>query len=355
MRVGSEDFVSAMCSDFFGLARGQLPVDQAVLNQALISEAIRVSLETVAPDSDGWRMRHVLSIRSWVKNKLRAIIPSLEESSDEDAFQSALKEGPSGSLVFLGDVIELSNGMYAPAPTRAVPVTDSSCLVVSGKPTSLFAQEGLALQLNGSSRYVRTDAATLRHQFGIPVQERASYTGSFEDWGFTEAKLPTVIQTAERKRWEGESDWLCYQCYRESYGFQFADFYDSVASPFGYLSLWKQADDHGANRYWLRIKAHGADDMLWIWPRNYKHTCLLLDKLKGVPRRVAFTRGEGGTIVQTQFPPPASQVRWIHAVGGKWMGSQNHWLRWEVPSEAEASTIAAFGSLPIVIARVPPK
>jgi hypothetical protein len=342
-----------IASAFFEIPEAELPTDTQVLQEGLIAEAVRLSLAASKANEKGWKTRHVLSLRTWVRRKLRALIPEVESpSSESDVFLQTLREGRGANLVFLGDVIELANGYYAPAPTRVVPITDDVSLLVSGLPTGLFARQGLNIRVTGISRAIRASAASLQSEFNIPIQDRATYIGLMGSEGFDERTLGAFLQSEERQSWAEAGDWSCYQGNRRSYGFDHWGSRDyAVSSPFGLLSLWKASEGFGAPEYWLRIRHQGDDEIIRMPRQLLRQSLLLLDQWGKSPREVLFLESPLSTVIKTQFPPPAAQMRWIHAVGGRWMGSKDNWIRWEIPPDTVESTMDVFDKLPVTIKR----
>jgi len=342
--------LSEVASEFFRVPLANLPTGKRDLEQALVAEAIRLALADREPDDRGWRTRHILSLRSWVTRKLRALIPILDAPSDnEDTFVEVLREGVGGNLVFLGDVTELAGGYYAPSPTRVVPIAAGTCLLVSGLPSAVLAKHGLQLNVKGISRIAQEGAESINSRLGLQVQERDSYLGTMGREGFSEESILAFIQRQRRRRWTEADVSDCYQGNRGAYGFEFSEHYASVSSPVGYASLWEAATNVRPGEYWLRIKNHGKDEMIWIPNQLKKHVCLLLDKWGNKPRRVVISEADTGALLKAQFPPPGSQIRWIHAVGGQWLGSESPWIRWNVPRHSLDSLVHVFGMLPVTV------
>lgn len=339
-----------VASAFFKISRSDLPTDKQVLKEGLVAEAIRFSLATSEADENGWQTRHIHSLRSWVGRKLRALIPEVvSPSAAEDMFMKTLRDGVGADLLFLGDIIELGNGYYAPSPTRVVVITEEISLLVSGLPTSLFVQEGLGVCVGGISRTIQASAATLRSEFNIPIQDRASYIGLRRAKGLNEASFEAFVQGERRRSWTEAGNWTCYQGNRGGYGFNWGHRLHTISSPFGLLSLWKATEEFGITEHWLRIKHQNKDEMVRIPRPLLRQLLLLLDRWEDTPRDVIFLESEQGAVIKTQFPPPAAQTRWIHAVGGRWIGSKDGWIRWSVPRDALESTVEVFDLLPVRI------
>ena len=147
--------------DFLEVDRDRLPSDKDALRRALIADAIRMAISNAPTMEDGWSRIHTNSLRHWVERKLEAVLVATgleEDASDElveDWFQAVLRESKGPNLKFLGEVLELKQGYYAPAPTRAVLGTDSGAILISGRPTSDFTGTDLAIYINGITRHIR--------------------------------------------------------------------------------------------------------------------------------------------------------------------------------------------------------
>jgi hypothetical protein len=337
---------------FFETPETNLPEDQQSFQEGLIAEAIRISLTECQVDDEGWRTRHIVSLRNWVRRKLRALIPKLDSpSSEDDIFLQVLREGEGGNLLFLGDVLELAKGNYAPSPTRIIPITEDSSLLISGRPTAPFVRQGLEIHVTGISRTIRASSSAINSEYGVPIQDRAKYVATMGYESFSEEILIAFIEREEKQNWAQAGNWVCYRGNRGKYGFEYSDYYQSVSSPIGYVSIWKTTQGLEATEYWLRIKHQGEDEMVRIPNPIVKHLCLLLDKWADIPRRVVVSEVDSNTIIKTQFPPPEAQIRWIHAVGGRWLGSERHWIRWQIQPETKESTVEVFDKLPVSIKR----
>ena len=86
-----------------------------------------------------------------------------------------------------GDLAELANGRWLPAPTRQVPLetTDDTRLIVGGLPTSLLPSR-LTLGLEHHGPFRETKGGYLAQELSLPTEDRASWMGmapdSLEEW-----------------------------------------------------------------------------------------------------------------------------------------------------------------------------
>ncbi len=351
MPIGAEDYpptVEELNSEFFGIHEGGFP-KEADLQSSLVAEAIRLALDSAPHAEDGWARMHTLALRSWVTRKLRSVIPVLENPNPDepDLFTEVLK-GKGANLVFLGDVIELSNGYYSPAPTRRVPIDGHYSVLVSGVPTRYFAEAGLKVVIAGVGRRVHFSHANVSGGLSIPTQDRRSYVGVMQSGMFDQAALENLMKSEVRKAWAPEKSWLCYQGNLGRYDFDWAPNDKQVVTPLGFLSLWQVPSEFGGVRqYWLRVRQREWDRMVQVPNRLFKHVCLILDLWADNSRVVHVAHGEGGAELGVGFSPPASQWRWLHAVGATWLGWKGSMIKWWVPAESVPSAIENFQELPL--------
>ncbi len=73
-----------------------------------------------------------------------------------------------------------------------------------------------------------------------------------------------------------------------------------------------------------------------------KLALLAYDALSLRPRVATVQREGDYAILSIDFPPMASQVRWIYAIGGQWLGSKQGRIHWQIPTDALESTISLF-------------
>ncbi len=352
MRIGAEDSpptIEELTTGFFG-TRDATFTKEADLQSSLVAEAIRLALDSVPRTEAGWAKMHTLALRSWVTRKLRSVVPRLENPGPDepDLFMEVLR-GKGANMVFLGDVIELSNGYYSPAPTRRVPIDGEYSVLVSGLPTRYFAQASLKLIVAGPGRRLRHSEALTSGGPRIPIQDRHSYTG-LQSGVFDQAALEGVIASEAQQAWTPDRSWSCYRGNTGRYDFDWGQEDEHVATPLGFLSLWQVPSEFGSDRkYRLRIRRGGTDHMVSIPKRLFRHVCLVLDLWADNPRVVSVVHGEDGATFAVNFSPPAAQVRWLHALGAAWLGGEGGKIRWRVPDESAQSAIDMFRELPLKV------
>jgi hypothetical protein len=66
-------------SEFITIEESNLPSDSDSVKEAIISEAFRFALDSMPDPQGSIRKMHINSIRRWVIQKLRAIIPEIEK------------------------------------------------------------------------------------------------------------------------------------------------------------------------------------------------------------------------------------------------------------------------------------
>ena len=151
--INSEEPLRDLACEFLKCSPEALPETDSRVRDALIAEAIRLALHEKAEfNPDEYPRVHVMGLRHWVEHKLGAVLGWLDEG--DDWFSSILTDRNGPTLTFLGDIMKLANGYYAPAPTRAVMAGDGDAVLISGAPTRYFQRDDLDLEVRGLSRVV---------------------------------------------------------------------------------------------------------------------------------------------------------------------------------------------------------
>ena len=130
--------------------------------------------------------------------RLLNLATSLDSSDGE--IRARIKESLE-ELADSGDLVELANGRWLPAPTRQVRLdtVDDTRLLVGGLPTSLLPSE-LKAKLEHSGVFRRTKGDFLAKELGLPSEDRASWMG----------EAPADLRTWTREALEGK-----YEAYRD--------------------------------------------------------------------------------------------------------------------------------------------
>ncbi len=339
----------AFGSKFLIVDESNLPSDSDSVKRAIISEAFRFALDSV-PDSQGSiRKMHIHSIRRWVIQKLRAIIPEIEKQ-DLDLLSDILKDPKGPNLLFIGDILELSKGYYSPAPTRVVNIDKNNWILVSGLPTYYFTEAGLNINVKGVGRIIKNTDRSEIEELAIPIQSKESYAGLMD---FDEKFLLDLLKAGTGQVWRPESDWQGYKTWVEGLwsvsvkGFLWGGSHANIQTDLGFVSFWRGKPKYGPYEYWLKIKTGEQESMIRVPSRFYKQICLIFDEIEGKGRVVKFEKLDGDYRLSINFIPPMSQIRWLHAIGAKFEGFIGSEINWIVPSKAVKSTAEVFEMLSV--------
>ncbi len=352
--IGEQPF-RAFARRFTGASDEQLPSTETEIRDALIGEAIRLAIAEKAESGDQkYPQAHITAIRHWVVHKLAAILgePAEDDSTpnDEGWFQTALIKRTGPTITFLGDVMRLSQGYYAPAPTRAVMISETEAVLVSGDPSRAFLDSGLNLEFRGLTRVLTETSEKELQSSGIPIQSKDEYIGLGEAPITTPATLREYIDQRPQEPWEPEEDWAPYT--GQYYGFR-ADGDPLVIEKADgtVISMWRVPVEYGADTYQLKVQTgHDEPPMaVAVSPRYRKHACLILDSMAEDPQSVELTAYDEGVLVSCDFAPPRAQMRWLYAVGAEWLETSSYQLQWRI-SDADAESVQeVFDELPVTI------
>ncbi len=329
-----------------------LPDESEQLHRAVIAEATRHALASELHDATEEHPRiHVLSLRSWVVNKLASLLGEPDTDSDDpDWFRKVLTDGGGPTLTFLGELLELEQGYYAPAPTRAVMVTDSEAILVSPEPTNYFTARGLTIKHTGVPRHIVETNPDAIKDAGIQIQSTDNYVGLDSIKDFNEALFQKWQETRELSAWNGIAEWDAY--YTKQFGFGWGDS-PTVAHVAGQRwSLYRDTTEYGTRDYWWKIE--GLDGtrgpaMLRIPNKYWKQFALFLDSIAGTKRTVKIIDKESEIAIQCPFIPSAAQVRWLHAIGAEYDRFVDHGLQWRFAPEHLDKTKDVFSGLAVDI------
>lgn len=351
--------------DFLELDRDRLPSDKDELRRALIADAIRMAISNAPTSEDGWPRIHTNSLRHWVERKLEAVLVATgleEDASDElveDWFQAVLRESKGPNLKFLGDVLQLEEGYYAPAPTRTVipeETVDSGAILISGRPTSDFVGTGLDIQVVGLTRHIQDVTHDELEDLEIPEQSKESYAGIEEGTVYDRDFLSEFIASNESRSWQRREEWDGYLSQTNTFDFWWGENYQEVLTTEGQISLWKSEEEHYQTEYWLRVNPVDDDAemrMVKVPNRLIRYFCLIIDSVPGNPRAVRFEPADNQVRIRCEFIPPAAHCRWLHATGARYEGYDNDEdeISWRISPEYADSTAEIFESLAINVDR----
>ncbi len=336
-------------SKYIGVPIDKLPEDPDQLKSALISESIRLCLaHKAAESSDPYPRAHITGIRHWVTHKLEPIID--KSDGDDGWFRQYLDEKNGPNLLFIGDVLKLSNGYYAAGATRAVLIGHEIAILISGVPTAEFLDAGLDVKLRGSTRLIQNTSKSELQSHGIAIQKQEEYTtdevGTYDIEFLTE-----FIDSRKLTEWQGGDAWEAYGG-ESGYGWtwrkiplEIKDTVDRI------VSLWREPIEYGGDEYYLRVENDNIVNEVRVPRRYFKQLCLIIDAASGVPRTVEISPlpSTSSFHLAVTFSPPRSQYRWLTAVGSEWREFANKRIHWEVPYGAVDSVIEAFKQLPVQI------
>lgn len=327
----------------------ELPETTDRIRDALVAEAIRLALADKVGDSDeAYSRAHISGIRHWVSHKLSAILGDPGEEDSESWFRAILSDRSGPTITFLGDILELSEGYYAPAPTHAVMTTSSEAVLVSGRPTMAFSDQDLAIQIRGVTRIITGTSEAELSANGIPIQSRSEYVGLDGGRLFTEDDLAHFVADQPKEDWVPEQTWEPYT--GQQYGFQPDD--DPLEAELAdgtIVSFWHVPVEYGRDVYRLKVQlpASESPQMIAIPSRYRKHVSLLIDSLSGMPQHVDLKDSTDGVLVNCDFVPPRHQTRWLHAIGAEWLETAKNQLQWQIRSGEADSVARVFNALPV--------
>ena len=343
---------------FLDADEDQLPDDETHLRDTLIAEALRLAMADKIRQSDASYPRaHISGIRHWVVHKLAAVLGKPGENTtgqdddESDWFKSVMSERTGPTITFHGDILQLSEGYYAPAPTRAVMISDSEAVLVSGDPSTTFLDSNLNIEFRGISRVITNTSQEELEATGIPIQSQDEYVGLDETTLMTKADLEAYVATQPRETWAREQAWEAYT----EYGFQPDEEPLTVTLDSGdRVSFWRVPVEYGTDAYCLKLQdpdpeRDNTPEMIAVPSRYRKQVCLTIDTLSGVPQGVDLEPYGSDVIVNCDFAPPRPQMRWLHAIGAEWLETSARQLQWRIDSGDANSVKDVFAELPVSI------
>lgn len=341
--------LQSVTSEFIGVDRTYLPEDTEQLKNILTGEAVRLSLAEKAKDSsESYPRAHVTGIKHWIEHKLEPIVGT-DDEADETWLRDALDEGTGPTLTFLGDVLKLSEGYYASGPTRVIPTSDSTWILVSGLPTKWFRDHGLQIEFRGLSRAIIHTSEAKIEEIGLSRQTQGEYIGDTPN--YDQEYLREFISGSEQSDWQADADWDAYMG-RQGFGLSWSDDPLEFRLPSGAtVSIWREPVEFGGDEYHLRLETSDSVQGIRLPRKQYKPFCLLIEALDDAPRGVEILQTPNQDTVQLAmtFSPPQPQYRWLVAIGAEWRGFQNNRIQWLIQTTAVDSVVEAFQNLPVEI------
>lgn len=350
--IGSNPFRS-FAQRFIGVENEQLPPNETEVREAIIGEAIRLSLAEKAESGDEqYPQAHITAIRHWVVHKLSSVLgnPISEgaESADVGWFRSALTERSGPTITFLGDVMQLSQGYYAPGPTRAVMISESEAVLISGDPSRDFLDSELDLEFRGLPRIITETSREELESNGIALQPKEEYIGLGQAPITSPETMREYIEQRPQESWEPEEDWAPYT--GQYYGFKTDGKPLVIEEADGtMMSLWRVPVKYGADTYQLKVQSDGETIGVTVSSKYRKHACLVLDAMAEDPQTVELTGYDEGVLVSCDFAPPQAQMRWLYAVGAEWLDTSSYQLQWKISGADADSVQEVFDELPVSI------
>jgi hypothetical protein len=369
--VGEKPNLREICSKFVSLPKDKILDNEKIIYDSLIAETIRLAINVNYCETI--QSVHILYLRNWVIRKLRSLIPNIPDLFTM-IFIDETYNGP--NPIFLGDIIELSNGFYIPSPTRMIKIEENSWILISGLPTSYFVKEGFDIEVYGMTRLMKNITAEEINSKKIPIQNIDSYTGIDEINVSPEDFIESLIKQEHHHEWRQRSDWEMYMPKKYGKGgFCFSIYTGSkdlsIIKDGLALSLWKESREHQNTRYWLRIgkklnhikidkkRVNGVEkfvtaeyehkEMIKIQPSYVRYVCLALDKISGDPRKVYLKSSDETASISMDFSPPGALWRWFFSIGSKWNENPSRYIDLIIPKVAAPNTIKMLNRVGIEI------
>lgn len=323
-----------LCGLFLSISPFNLPLNNALLEETLISESIRIAL------SKSDKEIHILSLKNWGVRKLRCVIQDID-NAENDKFNDVLREGPGPSMEFIGDVIHLSKGYYIPAPTRTIRIGDDKWILISGQATKYFVNLGLNIEVIGISRTMSNISKEELDQHNIPIQPIYSYVGLDRSLKMPKDFIKEIIKTEKLIDWPQN---VKMKAYGGKINGEFDRFHKWGSVPMyipfstGNISFWREEREWNQYDYWLKKEDKNSSEGIRIHPQKYKVVCIALDQMIGKPRSVDFSIDSETTQIKMSFSPPRVIIRWLHAIGAQWLGSAEGSISWKINNYAISKT-----------------
>lgn len=253
-------------------------------------------------------------------------------------------------LADAGDVVELANGRWLPAPTREVRLetSDDVRLVIGGVPTSLLPSD-ISSKLENNGVYRRTRGDFVAKQLSLPGESRESWMGESPDdlRGWTKASFEGRFEAC---REEGR------------YFFFYAPELYHASTP--QALRWTERPDKLSGRYLCRhdlpfglrryyageIIAGKLTRILALRVSDLRRVMYGLDLLAGKAVTVEETRrGDGiGIVLKSELPKP--ERRLFAALGMLTFRDENYYPRtWHFPGRYAAEVRSRLDALGIQV------
>jgi predicted RNA-binding protein with TRAM domain len=347
---GSEPLLR-FTAEFVGVDAEQIPNSDKHIRKALIAEAIRHAIQAYSDrdNNNGYPRAHISGIRHWVSHKLSPILGTLED--DTDWFRNTLDDGVGPTLEFLGDVMKLKGGYYAPGKTRAIKMPGGDAILISGRSTPTFLGHDFDIQLRGLTRIITSYDSAKLEEVGIPLQSQAAFLGVDGSRPFDAGYLTEFITSLNGQSFRPADEWEVYEG-RSGYQIEWGDDrFEATLEHGRTVSIWRVPIEFDRNEYWLRCES--ADDGSVIGhrvPNRYlKQVVFALDAISGLTRQVDIFQVEGKAVLNCEFSPPSAQMRWLAAIGAEFIEPRQNRLRWRFDATHTESVKSAFNHLAVTV------
>ncbi len=316
-----------------------------ILRQQLIgaSECDQVAADCALLRSSVWALTggqtpvHVLRLLNFAAS----INPLAEET------RSRIKESLE-ELSEAGDLVELANGRWLPAPTREVHLgtPDDTRLLVGGFPTSLLPTE-LSSKLEHNGVFRRTKGEYLSKTLGLPAEDRAAWMGEF----------PEDLRSWTQETLDGR-----YEAHRGEHLYIYAPELFAPSRP--QAIRWVERPERLSGRYLCRqdlpfgLKRYLGAEIVsgkltrvkTLQCRDFRRLMYGLDALSGKPVIVeeGYQHGEVVLLLRSELPKP--ERRLLAALGRLTVAEGNYYPRtWRFPREYAAEVRSRLTALGIQI------
>jgi hypothetical protein len=314
-----------------GVEKSDLPDLDSSLIQSIVSEVFRQAAASSESEKREWPIVNVLHLRSWVLRKVRGILLG-DDGVVEEVVMNVLDGRKGPSMVFMGDFISLPSGYYVGAPTRAIPISDDTCVLVSGKPSTHFRRANLHVRINGLSRWIvgiETESLPSRN---LCLQARDSYLERSIAISDPQTFLEVLARSGLKSEWSmlpGSEVYLGPVVDR--YHFHWGTSSPGVSTPIGLVKIVRLQREFSMFDHFMRIENRSGTYRVPLDPRHCTRVLLAYDALTRSPRKATLAVRDSAIILGLDFPPPAAEMRWIYALGGAFLGLSGSRIKWRFP------------------------
>jgi hypothetical protein len=118
-----------------------------------------------------------------------------------------------------------------------------------------------------------------------------------------------------------------------------------VPSKNGAFSIWRSPREFGRIDYWLKLDSASGSSAVRMGGNEYRRVCLAFDAGLNRPGTARIEKSPDTSYLSLDFPPPQREMRWICAVGGRWLGFSGGHVRWAIPDAAVDSVVRTLKRL----------